>query len=159
MTTTNAARIGPTDGDFTFNTRFMLEGESTDGRVCILEHVFAPGVLGGPVHIHHREDEYTYVLAGRPTFWFDGEELVAEPGDLVLKPRDQWHTVFNEGDETARVLEVIAPAGLEKLFRRFGDNDGEIDPESFLAGAAEYGCEIDFERTAPLLARGLTLSA
>jgi mannose-6-phosphate isomerase-like protein (cupin superfamily) len=151
--TLTAARIGPAEGDFTFNTRFLVEG----GDVAILEHVFAPGVLAGPVHRHTREDEYSYVITGHPTFWFDGEELVADPGDLVLKPRDQWHTVFNERDEEARILEVICPAGLERLFRRFGAADG-LAPEDYAAGAAEFGCDLDFERTMELLGRGLELS-
>lgn len=44
------------------------------------------------------------------------DEVVAQPGDLVFKPRDQWHTFWNAGDEPASVLEIIsatssAPAG------------------------------------------------
>jgi len=37
------------------------------------------------------------------------EELVAGPGDLIFKPRNQWHTFWNAGDEPARILEIIAP--------------------------------------------------
>ena len=42
----------------------------------------------------------------------------AGPGDLVFKPRAQWHTFWNAGDEPARILEIIAPAGLRAVLRR-----------------------------------------
>lgn len=34
----------------------------------------------------------------------DGVEVLAHAGDLVFKPRAQWHTFSNPGDEDARVL-------------------------------------------------------
>ena len=43
------------------------------------------------------------------------------PGDLVHKPRNQWHTFWNAGDEPCRILEIISPAGFEEFFR-------ELDP-------------------------------
>ena len=45
------------------------------------------------------------------------EVLTAEAGDLVFKPRDQWHTFWNAGDEPCRILEIIAPAGFERVLR------------------------------------------
>ena len=51
-----------------------------------------------------------------------GDDVVyAEPGDLVFKPRDQWHTFWNAGDEPCRILEIIAPGGFEHLFREMGE--------------------------------------
>jgi mannose-6-phosphate isomerase-like protein (cupin superfamily) len=39
-----------------------------------------------------------------------GDEVVyAEEGDLVFKPRKQWHTFWNAGDGPCRVLEIISP--------------------------------------------------
>ncbi|HEV2823962.1 MAG TPA: cupin domain-containing protein [Actinomycetota bacterium] len=48
------------------------------------------------------------------------QEVVAGPGDLVFKPRGQWHTFWNPGEEPTRILELITPAGLEDLFRELG---------------------------------------
>ena len=42
--------------------------------------------------------------------------LVSGPGDLIFKPRNQWHTFWNADDEPARILEIISPAGFEKHF-------------------------------------------
>ena len=51
-----------------------------------------------------------------------GDEVVyAEEGDLVHKPRDQWHTFWNAGDEPCRILEIIAQPGFEHFFNELGD--------------------------------------
>jgi ethanolamine utilization protein EutQ (cupin superfamily) len=39
------------------------------------------------VHRHSREDEYSLALEGRLGV-FQDDDVVAEPGELVLKPRD-----------------------------------------------------------------------
>ena len=39
-----------------------------------------------------------------------GDDVVeAGPGDLVYKPRDQWHTFWNAGDEPALILARSSP--------------------------------------------------
>ena len=75
-----------------------------------------------------------------------GDEVVfAEPGDLVFKPRGQWHTFWNAGDEPARLLELISPPGFENYFREMGElvADGPPDPEKRAAIAAKYELEVD----------------
>jgi hypothetical protein len=62
-----------------------------------------------------------------------------------------WHTFWNAGDAQLRILEVIAPGGIEELFRRLAG--GEYDPATLPAMAAQYGAEVDFERTMPLVER------
>ncbi len=69
--------------------RFMIDGGDTGGRFALVQHLFAPKALAAPMHRHHDEDEYTYVLTGRIGFVIEGRELVAEPGDLLFKPRGQ----------------------------------------------------------------------
>jgi gentisate 1,2-dioxygenase len=103
------------------------------------------------VHRHSREDEYSVVLEGRLGVFQDDEEVIATPGDTVFKPRGHWHTFWNAGDTQLRILEVIAPGGLEELFRRLAG--GDYDPETLPALAAQYGGEIDFDRTMPLVER------
>ena len=38
-------------------------------------------------------------------------------GTWVLKPRHQWHTFWNPGDEPFEIIEVISSAGFEDYFR------------------------------------------
>ncbi len=133
--------------------RFMIDGADTDGRFALVQHLFAPKALAAPMHRHRNEDEFTYVLSGRIGAVIEGHEVVAEPGDLLFKPRAQWHTFWNAGDEPAVCLELISPAGLEELFRSFASLTEPPTPQMLADLAIEYGCEIDFEGTMPLVER------
>ncbi len=93
------------------------------------------------------------MLAGRVGALLGEEELLAEAGHLIFKPRGQWHTCWNAGDEPARVLEIISPAGLDELFRELGTLGEALDPETMATLAARYGAQVDFERTMPIVQR------
>jgi gentisate 1,2-dioxygenase len=72
-----------------------------------------------------------------------GDEVVdAGPGDLVFKPRDQWHTFWNAGDTPCRILEIISPAGFEHFFRELSERleRGETDMSDL---SPKYGIEFD----------------
>ncbi|MDQ3055234.1 MAG: cupin domain-containing protein [Actinomycetota bacterium] len=131
----------------------MIDGAETGGRFALVQHLFAPKALAAPMHRHHDEDEYTFVLTGRIGAVLDGQEVVAEPGDLLFKPRGQWHTFWNAGDEPASCLEMISPAGLEELFRSFGTLAEPPEPEQLAEMAARYRCDLDFEATFPVVER------
>ena len=137
--------------------RFMIDGEDAGGRFALVQHLFAPRALAAPLHRHHLEDEYTFVLSGRIGAVLGEDEVVAEPGDLIFKPRNQWHTFWNAGDEPAAVLELISPAGLEKFFRWLGELTEPPTPGELAERAAPYRCDADPDRTRALIARhGLT---
>jgi mannose-6-phosphate isomerase-like protein (cupin superfamily) len=138
----------PVTGDPTALDRYLLDSRETGGAIAVVEHDLAPRVLAAPVHRHSREDEYSLVLEGRLGVFQDDEVVVAEPGELVLKPRGRWHTFWNAGDQPLRIWELIVPGGLEELFRSLGDS---YDPETLPAMARQYGCDVDFERTMPLV--------
>ena len=58
-----------------------------------------------------------------------GDEVVyGEPGNLIFKPRDQWHTFWNAGDEPARILEIISPAGFERYFGELTEFTAAVRP-------------------------------
>ncbi len=138
--------------------RFMIDGPVAGGRFALVQHLFAPRALAAPMHRHHDEDEFTYVLSGRIGAVLGDEEIFGEAGDLIFKPRDQWHTFWNAGDEPAAVLEIISPAGLEELFRSFASFTEFPEPDTLAPMAAAYRCDLDFDATGPIIARhGLTL--
>jgi hypothetical protein len=89
-----------------------------------------------------------------------GDEVIyAEAGELAFKPRDQWHTFWNAGEEPCRILEIIAPGGFEHFFREFGDfleaNPDAPPPMEELS--QKYGIEFDFEAIPRICAEhGLT---
>ena len=113
--------VRPTDGDEVFlgsiGVRFLIDGAEVGERFAFLEHPMSPRALAGPLHRHSREDEYSFVLEGRMGALLGDEVVEAGPGELVFKPRNQWHTFWNAGDEPCRVLEIISPAGFEQYFR------------------------------------------
>src|SRR4030081_3819654 len=120
MQTTSTRVVGPTDGKAGFlgsiGVRFMLYCEIADGGFSLVEHPMSPRAWAAPLHRHTREDEYSYVLEGRMGALLGEDVVEAGAGDLVFKPRNQWHTFWNAGEEPCRILEIIAPAGFERYF-------------------------------------------
>jgi quercetin dioxygenase-like cupin family protein len=141
--------VGPGDGRLVdlggLGIRFMVDGEETGGQFALVEHPLEPRALGAPLHRHTNEDEYSYVLEGRMGAQLGEEVVFAEPGDLVFKPRGQWHTFWNAADEPTRLLELISPPGFENYFREMGElvADGSPDPERRAAISAKYELEVD----------------
>jgi mannose-6-phosphate isomerase-like protein (cupin superfamily) len=133
--------------------RFMIDGKQVEGRFSILQHLFPPRALAAPVHLHTREDEWSFVLEGRIGAILGDEEVSAEAGDLIWKPRNQWHTFWNADDTPARVLEIISPGGFEEAFRAMHTLGDALDPDAMTDIAGRYGVQGDFERTQPIIER------
>src|SRR5436190_19774151 len=163
-TTASPKIIGPTDGESvslqTIGVRFMIPGADTDSRYSLVEHPMPPRGLAAPLHRHNREDEYSFVLEGRMGALLGDDVVEAGPGDLGPKPRGQWHTFWNAGDEPARILEIIAPAGFERFFGELSDMGGVLaaGPEALAELNERYGLEMQPETVPGLLERfGLQL--
>jgi mannose-6-phosphate isomerase-like protein (cupin superfamily) len=141
--------VGPRDGKAGFlgsiGVRFMIDGDEAHGGFSLVEHPMSPRALAAPLHRHSREDEYSYVLEGRLGALLGDEVLVAGAGDLIFKPRNQWHTFWNAGDTPARILELISPAGFERFFGELVDLGGaaQVAPEVMADLCARYGLEMD----------------
>ena len=143
----NPKIVGPHDGKAGhlggIGVRFMAWAAETGGGFSLVEHPMAPRALAAPLHRHTHEDEYSYVLEGRMGADLGGEVVYAEPGDLVFKPRGQWHAFWNAGDERCRILEVISPGGFERYFEELVDLRARPTPEAVAEIAARYGLELD----------------
>src|SRR6478752_7752430 len=99
------------------------------------------------------EDEHSYVLQGRMGALLGEEVVEAGAGDLVFKPRNQWHTFWNAGDEPCRVLEIISPAGFERFFEELDALGGALhaDPEALAELNTRYRLEMQPESVPVLL--------
>ncbi|MGH8888683.1 MAG: cupin domain-containing protein [Acidothermaceae bacterium] len=143
--------VGPHDGKLGqlggTGIRFMVNGAESGGGFAMVEHPMQPRALAGPLHRHTREDEYSFVLEGRVGAVLGDELVYAEAGDLLFKPRGQWHTFWNATDSTARVLEIISPAGFENFFDKLTElaADDQLTPAKMTSLAAEYGAEVDIQ--------------
>jgi mannose-6-phosphate isomerase-like protein (cupin superfamily) len=124
--------------------RFMIDGNDSSSRFSLVEHPMEPRALAAPLHRHRNEDEYSFVIEGRIGADLGGEIVFGDRGDLIFKPRNQWHTFWNAGDEPARILEIISPAGFERYFVELARCEPPFDPEKVLALAARYDVELDF---------------
>ena len=135
--------------------RFMIPGTDSAGGFSLVEHPLAPRALAAPLHRHSREDEYSFILSGKVGALLGDEVVYGGEGDLIYKPRGQWHTFWNAGDQPARLLEIISPAGFETYFEELIGlfKDGKPKPELIAPIAQRYGLEIDGSTIPSLCAR------
>lgn len=146
--------LQPGEGDARWFLDFLVtiksSAQTTDGRVAVVEHL-APQGAGSPLHVHHREDEWFYVIDGELTFWVGGQVINAPAGSFVYGPREIPHTFIVNSAE-ARFLLVTEPAGFENFLRALSEpaqtltlpppSAASPDPQQMMATAAEYGIEI-----------------
>ncbi len=119
-----------------------LHGRDTGGAFTMIESVCDPDV-GPPLHIHHREDEAFYVIAGEFEFVCNGERTVGGPGTVARLPRGVAHRFKNIGAGPGRLLITLTPAGLEEFFAEVGGLTAEqqADHPRLLEIAGRYGLE------------------
>jgi len=125
--------------------------QETGGRVAVIQHT-APHNSGSPLHVHHRENEWFYVLEGELTIWVDGQVIRAPEGSFVFGPQDTPHTFTVSSPEGARFLLVTEPAGFESFMRSCAEPAKALtlppppseppDAERMGAIATEYGIDI-----------------
>jgi mannose-6-phosphate isomerase-like protein (cupin superfamily) len=123
----------------------LISREESGGGFSLVEHPIPPRTLAAPLHHHTNEDEYSYVLEGRMGAQLRDEVVYAERGDLVFKPRGQWHTFWNAGDGPCRILEIISPGGFEHLFEEMAENPEAMEGEAAAELDARYGLEVDYD--------------
>jgi quercetin dioxygenase-like cupin family protein len=126
-----------------------IGAEQTDGR---LAQLLCSDRRGGapPLHIHHREDETFYVIAGEISFFVGEQRIEASAGDFVFAPKDVPHA-FLVTSGRAEYLASFTPAGAEHFFAEVAPRvvsgnpappPSAPDPEEFARIAARYGIEI-----------------
>lgn len=93
--------------------RMKLTGEDTGGRFALWEGELPRGAAP-PLH-SHPQDETFYVLHGEMSVWLaDDEARHCRAGDVVFAPGGMPHAFRVESD-TARVLTISTPAGIEEM--------------------------------------------
>jgi uncharacterized RmlC-like cupin family protein len=83
------------------------------------------------------------VLQGEYRFQAGDEKFRVSAGGMAFGPRGVPHGFQNLGDETARLLIITTPAGLERFFEDFAAlPPGPLDPEALAIVGRASG--IDF---------------
>lgn len=151
MSATAQLKLTPGEGRradlVTLGNRFMIDAAQTDGRFALIEHTIAPRALAAPMHVHEREDEYSFVLAGRMGAQVGDDVVEARPGDLVFKPRGIWHAFWNPGDEETHVLELISPGEFAGYFEELAPIIAAENPDfaKLAEIQARYGLTMDMD--------------
>jgi quercetin dioxygenase-like cupin family protein len=79
--------------------------------------------VGIPIHRHLQTDEIFYVIEGSGTFILDDARHPIEKGGSIFIPKNAWHG-FENADCELLLLWIVAPPGLEALFREIGAPPG-----------------------------------
>ena len=123
--------------------RVIAGAEFTGGGVGFGDARIPPHTAGPGLHVHSREDEASYVIAGVVTYVIGDRTFEAGPESLVWLPRGLPHTFANRGDEEAWVVGITSPAGIEAMFEEqaayFASLSGPPDREYLAALGARFG--------------------
>jgi quercetin dioxygenase-like cupin family protein len=126
-----------------------ITGTETDGRLFQMV-VTEPRGGAPPLHVHRDADETFYILDGELTFYADGEQIAASPGDFVFVAKGCAHTFLVRSPQ-ARMLVTFGPAGVEGFFTELGTDatarhgkpaPQAPDPVLFARVADVYGMDI-----------------
>jgi quercetin dioxygenase-like cupin family protein len=91
-----------------------VPGQAAGGRFALIEFLFPHGA-SPPRHTHPQDESYV-VLEGRLTIVAGDDRFTLEAGGAAVVPMDLPHT-FRVDSDTARVLVLSTPAGLERMVR------------------------------------------
>lgn len=120
-----------------------MRGDDTDGRMGMTEQVVPGGFPGPPLHVHPEFEETFYVLSGTLAFRVGDEAREAGPGAVAHIPRGVPHTFANPGDDPARALVIVTPAGFEAYFEALAaailDHHGMPPVEDVVALGMAHG--------------------
>ena len=77
----------------------------------MFESPISPG-SGVPLHLHHHQEEWFYVLAGEFLIEVGGEQHELATGMSILGPRQVPHRFRNKGLAVGKLLILVQPAAL-----------------------------------------------
>lgn len=119
-----------------------VTSEDTQGACTIFEMNALP--RSGPfLHVHHREDEWYYVLSGDFLFKAGGAEHDLTAGGSIWLPRGVPHVWANTASTEGKLILVCQPGGFEKFFDEIGNVPmDKKSPETMRNIMAKYGMEM-----------------
>lgn len=114
----NEDRFGKSRSVGFSSTTFKVGSADTQGALFAMEqHSLKPG--GPPLHLHHDQDEFWYVISGEYVFQVGSERYHAQEGDCLIGPREIPHAYAFVGRSNGRILVGFTPAGrIQEYFER-----------------------------------------
>jgi mannose-6-phosphate isomerase-like protein (cupin superfamily) len=131
-----------------------LTAEDTSGTLSTFELSALP--QSGPyLHVHHREDEWYYVLSGEFLFKAGGESYTLLPGASIWLPRGIPHVWANTSSSEAKLILVCQPGGFEKFFEEIGSAMAGVDSADAQSKMKEVMAKHGMELLGPPLLKPL----
>ena len=87
------------------------------GALGVVERIVEPGTDGPPLHVHDRTSDAFFVLEGIFAVQIGEKRCELGPGDLVLAAPGTVHGRTEAVGGPARLLNLLAPGGLEAVYR------------------------------------------
>jgi quercetin dioxygenase-like cupin family protein len=121
---------------------WKITSDMTGGALVSFVQIGPPGT-GVPMHVHHHDDEYIYVIEGELVFRIGEETFDVSAGDVVNMPKGELHGFRIAGDHPAQILFTLAlspDADYEGMFDAFVGK-GVEDFEEICAIASRNGAD------------------
>lgn len=120
-----------------FDTEVVRSSDS-DGRLAT--YVFPIGdhhpYSGAPLHVHHQQDEWLYILAGEFVAEVGGKRMRLKPGDSLLMPMKVSHRWTVAQAAHCGAIHLYSPAGLMEM--DWSPVARDEDPKNLKARKAEF---------------------
>ncbi len=120
-----------------FDTEVVRSSDS-EGRFAIF--VFPAGdhrpYRGAPLHVHHEQDEWLYILEGEFVAEVGGKRMCLKPGDSLLMPMKVPHRWSVAQEQHCGAIHLYSPAGLMEM--DWSPVAQDTDPKNQEARKAEF---------------------
>jgi quercetin dioxygenase-like cupin family protein len=124
----------------------LANSDDTGGAFLFGEARIEPGMPAPGLHVHEREFETIYVIEGVMTVELGDERYELRNGDFIVMPPGVPHRFGNLSDETVRVVGVVSPTDIERMFAEeeeyFAQLSGPPDEARIAQITAPYGVTI-----------------
>jgi len=107
----------------------LLDSAATDGQLTVGRFSVGKGEAP-PYHMHTREDEVFMLIKGSALVWSDDQESELSEGGIVYLPKNVPHG-YRITSDTADLLMICTPGGIEGMFRHAGRDLSTPRPEGF----------------------------
>jgi quercetin dioxygenase-like cupin family protein len=89
---------------------FLKTGKEMNGKLLQIECISPPRSLDEPEHIHPFQQNSFEIVSGILDFSIDGDQRIAEPGEVVIIPPNVPHFFRNAGKTEAQFIQEFKPA-------------------------------------------------
>ena len=116
----------------------VVRSSDSEGRLAVF--VFPAGdhhpYRGAPLHVHHEQDEWLYILAGEFVAEVGGKRMRLKPGDSLLMPMKVPHRWSVAQEPRCGAIHLYSPAGLMET--DWSPVAQDTDPKNQEARKAEF---------------------